>query len=311
MKRRNLLWYSLLFAAGCTTGVNSTNNSSDQMAITAPKTLKFAVTDVAGIEDLQRDFGIFRTTLEDILDIKLEFYPVENPTAAAPALLSREVDIVFAGPSEYLILNARAKAIPIIAIERTNYHSIIVVRADSKIKLLSQLKGKKIAMRKVGSTSGHIAPTKLLIDAGTSGHIAPTKLLIDAGLDPKTDFKTVMLDDKGVQALKKGEVDAWVTASDRYKNILESEGLIEKDFSVIFKGSLLPNDVFVASSHLASSFIADMQSRMIKHQDKLIQSLVTAKANQKYQGGKLVIANDADYSMIREVYKKIGQGNFL
>ncbi|MFN6564959.1 MAG: phosphate/phosphite/phosphonate ABC transporter substrate-binding protein [Nostoc sp. ChiSLP01] len=296
MKRRNLLWYSLLFAAGCTTGINSTDNNSEQLLITAPKNLKFAVTDVAGIENLQRDFGLFRTTLEEILDVKIEFLPVENPTAAAPALLSREVDIVFAGPSEYLILNARAKAIPIIAIERSNYHSIIVVHADSKIKLLSQLKGKTIAMRKIGSTSGHIAPTKLLMDAG---------------LNPQTDFKTVMLDDKGVQALKKGEVDAWATASDRYKNILESEGLSEKDFSIIFTSKLLPNDVFVASNQLPSSFIEDTRSRMINNQEKLIQSLVTAKANQKYKGSRLITANDSDYNIIREVYQKIGQGNFL
>ncbi|MEH2295075.1 phosphate/phosphite/phosphonate ABC transporter substrate-binding protein [Nostoc sp.] len=296
MKRRNFLWYSLLFAAGCTTGANFTNNSSDQIAINTPKNLKFAVTDVTGIKDLQRDYGVFRTTLEEILGIKIEFFPVENPTAAAPALLSGEVDIVFAGPSEYLILNSRAKAIPIIAIERTNYRSIIVVRADSKIKLLSQLKGKTIAMRKIGSTASHLAPTKLLIDAG---------------LDPKTDFKTVMLGDQGVQALKKGDVDAWATASDRYKNILESEGLLEKDFSIILQGPLLPGDVFVASNQLASSFIADMRSRMIKDQDKLIQSLLTAKANQKYKGGKFALVNDADYNMIREVYKKIGQGDFL
>ncbi|MEH2192428.1 MAG: PhnD/SsuA/transferrin family substrate-binding protein [Nostoc sp.] len=296
MKRRNFLWYSLLFTAGCTTGVNFTNNSSDKIGIAAPKSLKFAVTDVIGIEDLQRDYGAFRTALEEILGIKIELFPVENPTAAAPALLSREVDIVFAGPSEYIILNARAKPIPIITIERSNYHSIILVRADSKIKLLSQLKGKTIAMRKVGSTASHIAPTKLLIDAG---------------LDPNTDFKTVMLDDKGGQALKKGEVDAWATASDRYKNVLESEGLTEKDFSIIFKGPLLPGDVFVASNQFASSFIADMRSRMINHQDKLIQSLVSAKANQKYKGGKFISVNDANYNMIREVYQKIGQGNFL
>ncbi len=295
MKRRNFLWYSLLFTAGCTTGVNSTNNSSEQIAITTPKNLKFAVTDVTGIKDLQRDYGVFRTTLEEILGIKIEFFPVENPTAAVPALLSGEVDIVFAGPSEYVILNSRAKPIPIIAI-CTNYHSIIVVRADSKIKLLSQLKGKTIAMRRIGSTASHLAPTKLLIDAG---------------LDPKTDFKTVMLDDKGVEALKKGEVDAWATASDRYKNILESEGLLEKDFSIILEGPLLPGDVFVPSNQLASSFIADMRSGMIKHQDKLIQSLLTAKANQKYKGAKFVLVNDGDYNMIREVYKKIGQGDFL
>ncbi|MDZ8107777.1 MAG: phosphate/phosphite/phosphonate ABC transporter substrate-binding protein [Nostoc sp. DedQUE12a] len=295
MKRRNLLWYSLLFTAGCTTGIN-TNNNSDQLPVTAPKKLKFAVTDVAGMENLQLDFGAFRTTLEEILGIKIEFFPVENPTAAAPALLSREVDIVFAGPSEYLILNARAKAIPIIAIERSNYHSIIVVRKDSPIKLLPQLKGKTIAMRKIGSTSGHLAPTKLLMDAG---------------LNPQTDFKAVMLDDKGVQALKKGEVDAWATASDRYKNILESEGLSEKDFSIIFTSKLLPSDVFVASNQLPSSLIEDMRSRMVNNQDKLIQSLVTAKANRKYKGSKFITANDSDYNMIREVYQKIGQGNFL
>ncbi|MBW4686156.1 MAG: PhnD/SsuA/transferrin family substrate-binding protein [Komarekiella atlantica HA4396-MV6] len=296
MKRRNLLWYSLLFTAGCTTGVNSINNNSEQMTIAAPKKLRFAVTDATGIEDLQQDYGNFRTILEGILGIKIEFFPVENPIAAAPALLSREVDIVLAGPSEYLILNARAKAIPIVAIERSNYHPIIVVRANSTIKLLAQLKNKTIAMRKVGSTSGHLAPTKLLMDAG---------------LDPRTDIKIVMLGDKGVQALKKGEVDAWATASDRYKNILESEGLVEKDFSIIFTGPLLPNDVFVASNQLASGLIADMQSRMIKHQDKLIQSLLTAKANQKYKGSKLIPANDANYNIIREVYQKIGQGNFL
>ena len=51
------------------------------MAVTAPKNLKFAVTDVSGIKDLQRDYGLFRTTLEKILGIKIEFFAVENPTS--------------------------------------------------------------------------------------------------------------------------------------------------------------------------------------------------------------------------------------
>ncbi len=295
MKRRTLIWYSLLFTVGCTT-VNNNVNNSDKLLKSSPKILTFAVTDVSGLEALQKDFGAFRIILEEILDIKIEFFPVENRTAAAPALLSGLVDIVLAGPSEYLILNSRAKAIPIIAIGRSNYHSMFVVRADSQIKSLSQLKGKTIAMRKIGSTSGHLAPTKLLIDAG---------------LDPKTDVKIVMLEDQGVQALKKGEVDAWVIASDRYKTILETEGLSEKDFSVIFTGPSLPNDVFVVSNQLAANLIADIQKRMLENQDKLIKSILIAKANQHYKGAKLTLANDADYNIIREVYQKIGQETFL
>ncbi|MBW4644459.1 MAG: phosphate/phosphite/phosphonate ABC transporter substrate-binding protein [Goleter apudmare HA4340-LM2] len=296
MQRRNFLWYSSLFVAGCTAGVNPINSDSDKSQLTKPEKLKLAVTDVSGIEELQRDFEKFRAALEEVLGIKIEFFPVKNYTAAAPALQSGQVDIVFSGPSEYLVLASRAQAIPIVAIQRVNYHSIFVVRADSKIKSLSQLKGKTIAMRAVGSTSGHLAPTKLLIDAG---------------LDPNTDVKILMLKDQGVQALKKGEVDAWATASDRYKNILESEGLSEKDFTVIVTSPLLPNDLFVANNKLAPDFITDMRSQMLKHQDKLIQSILTAKANQKYQRSKLVAANDADYNMIREVYQKIGQGNFI
>ncbi|MBD2384717.1 phosphate/phosphite/phosphonate ABC transporter substrate-binding protein [Cylindrospermum sp. FACHB-282] len=296
MKRRNFIWYSSLFAVGCTAEVNTAKSNSDKLAITAPKKLKFAVTDAIGIEKLQENFGAFRTTLEEILGVKIEFYPVKDRTEAAPALLSGQLDIVFAGPSEYVILNARAKAIPIIAIRRNNYHTTFVVRADSKIRSLAQLKGKTIAMKENGSTSAHIAPTKMLIDAG---------------LDPNTDVKIVMLGAKGVQALKKGEVDAWTISSDTYKTILDTEGLSEEDFYVISTGDTLPGDLFVASSQISSSFVADMRSRLLENQEKLIQSLLVAKANQKYQGAKLIPVSDTDYNMIREVYQKIGQGKFL
>ncbi|MCF4968557.1 phosphate/phosphite/phosphonate ABC transporter substrate-binding protein [Nostoc sp. CMAA1605] len=295
MKRRFLIGYSFLFIAGCTATKNTSNNSSSQVS-NLPKYLKLAVTDVSGINELQRDFGEFSTVLEDILKIRIELFPVENPTAAAPALLSGNLDIAFSGPSEYLILHSRAKAIPIIGVKRKDYHTIFVVRANSNIQTLAQLKGKTIAMRKIGSTSGHIAPTGLLIDAG---------------LNPKTDYKTVMLDNKGGKALKAGEVDAWTISSDRYKNVLESEGLSEKDFKIIFKGPELPSDVFVASNQLANNVIETLRSQMLKNQERLIQSMVKAQANRKYVDSQMVIANDADYKTIREVYQKIGQDSFI
>ncbi|MEB3218524.1 MAG: phosphate/phosphite/phosphonate ABC transporter substrate-binding protein [Nostocales cyanobacterium 94392] len=293
MKRRKILSYSLPFLLGLITACNSSKQDSE-ISITAPKNIKFTVTDVNNIQDLEKDYEQLRQTLAEVLGVKVEFFTVENRTAAASALVSGNLDIAFAGPSEYVVLNSRAKAIPIIAVKRPNYHSIIVVRADSKIKSLEQLKNKTIAMRSVGSTSGHIAPTKLLMDAG---------------LDPKKDAKIVMLGDNGLQALSKGEVDGWATASDRYKNELQAQGLSEKDFLVVSKGILLPNDVFVASTQLASSLVADMRSQMLKNQDKILQSILVA--SKKYQGASLTTANDSDYNMIREVYQKMGEGSFL
>ncbi|MDB9372112.1 PhnD/SsuA/transferrin family substrate-binding protein [Nodularia sphaerocarpa] len=296
MRRRKLFINFLLLIGGCTSGISRKNNNYNKSLKSRSKVIKFAVADATGLEELQRNYGAFCTTLEAVLGIAIEFFPVENRTAAAPALQSGQVDIVLAGPSEYVIFNSRAQAIPIVAIQRLDYYPIIVVRADSKIKSLAQLKGKKIAMRTTGSTSGHLAPIKMLLDAG---------------LNSKTDIEILMLGNQGVKALNKGEVDAWTIASDRYKIILESEGLSEKDFSVIAKGTLLPGDVFVINNQWESNIIEDVRSRMLENQDKLLKSLLVATVNQPYEGSKMIPANDADYNIIREVYQKIGQGSFL
>lgn len=295
MKRRNFIWYSLLFISGCKVASNS-NRISHKSVNNQPKQLRFAVTDIKGIEELQRDYGAFRTALENVLDIKIDFFPVENFIAAAPALQLGQVDLVLGGPSEYVILNARAKAVPIVAITRPKYHPIIAVRADSGIKSLSQLKGKKIAMRSRGATTGHLYPTKLLIDAG---------------LDPKSDFKILFLEKKGLESLKKGDVDAWAVPYHRYEKDLQKAGLSATAFPVIATGPLLPSDVFVASSQLAPAFVEQIQKLMLKHQDKLIQAISASSATEKFKGSKMVVAVDADYNMIREVYKAIGQGNFI
>jgi phosphonate transport system substrate-binding protein len=296
MKRRNFLWYSLLFIGSCTLANNSSNSNSNKLLGNAPKQLRFAVTDVSGLKELQRDYGAFRTALEDVLDIDIDFFPVENTIAAAPALQLGQVDIVFAGPSEYVILNARAKAVPFVAIKRSSYYPVIVVRADSGIKSLSQLKGKKIAMWKKGSTAGHVYPIKQLIDAG---------------LNPKSDLQILFLEEKAVEALAKGILDVCTLASTAYQRQLQKAGLSESAFSVIATGSNLPDDVFVASSQLAPAFIEQMQQLMLKHQDKLIQAILVSPANKKFKGSKMVTAVDADYNTIREVYKAIGQGDFI
>lgn len=149
------------------------------------------------------------------------------------------------------------------------------------------------------------------MEAGsTAGYLGPLKQLIDARLDPKSDVKILFLGDNGLQALKKGEVDAWAGSNNRYEREIRAHGL-ESAFPVIATGPLLPNDVFVVSSNLSPAFIEQMRSLMVKNQEKLIQALAVAPANKKYEKSKLVPANDADYNTIRDVYKRIGQGDFL
>jgi phosphonate transport system substrate-binding protein len=294
MKRRHFVGLSLLFVASCSTTVNQSNRTSSNLTVSEPETLEFAVTDIQGAEDLQQNYQTFRTVLEEVLEKKINFFPVDNYTTAAVALQSGQLKLALTGPSEYVIMRVRTNAVPIIAITRPDYHSIIAVPANSEIKSASQLKGKTIAMWEVGSTSGHLGPTKILLDAG---------------LNPQSELKISMLGKKGLQALKKGEVDALAIGYTRYKDLLNSEGLYESEFRLIATGQPLPNDLFVASSKLPIIVVEKMRDRLVKNQNKLIEALVVGKVNTKYKGAKLVPANDSDYNMIREVYKAIGQGN--
>ncbi|HEY9636251.1 MAG TPA: PhnD/SsuA/transferrin family substrate-binding protein [Coleofasciculaceae cyanobacterium] len=296
MKRRYFINYSLLLIAGCTAATSNPNSGSSKAdAGHSLEKLRFTVTDIQDLQELKRNYGTFQTVLEQVLGKTIEFIPFESYIAAAAALQSDQLDLALTGPSEYVVMNARTNTVPIIAITRPNYHSLICVSTNSTIESVRQLKGKKLAMWKVGSTSGHVGATKLVIDAG---------------LNPNSDLEIIMLGNQGLPALQKGEVDAWGGSSARYTEFLKDKGLPERALPLIAKGPLLPNDLFVASSKLDSEFVKEISDRMVKNQDKLLQSLLSVKEG-KYQGSKLVPAKDADYNLVREVYKAIGQGRFV
>ncbi len=288
MRRRNLLLYSLLFIAGCTSVTNIPT-------VTQPKKLRFTVTDALGMEELQRDYGALQAALKEILQTEIELVPVESYTAAASALQSDQLDFVLTGPSEYVVMRARTNAVPVIGITRPNYRTVICVSANSKIKSLADLKGKKIALWKIGSTSGYLGPTKLLIDAG---------------LNPQSDLKILMLGSKGLPSLQKGEVDAWGGSAVKYEQFMQEQGLSESTLPVIAKGPLLPKDLFVASSQLNPEAVKLISSLLIKEQEKIVKSLSFVEEG-KYKTSSLVLVNDDEYDMIRDVYKAIGQGNFV
>ncbi|MDJ0725309.1 MAG: PhnD/SsuA/transferrin family substrate-binding protein, partial [Prochloraceae cyanobacterium] len=284
MKRRNFITNSLLFLTGCTTA--TTTSDPEKKSPLQLKKLRFAITDTASLEELEQDYGQFRNDLQEVLKTKIEFYPVASYTAATPALLQNKLDLVLAGPSEYAILHARANAIPIVALTRLRYRSVIAVRADSGIKSLAQLKGKTIAVTNLASTASHLGSVQLLLEAG---------------LNPQSDLKIIVLDDKthgkqALEALTRGEVDAWGVVIYRYESYLKDRGLSQKDFPIIAKGPQLPNDVFAANKNLSAQAIETMKLRMLAARDKLLASIVAAES--KFKGGSLVAAKDSDYDTI-------------
>lgn len=257
-------------------------------------TLRLAVTDLQGLEELQREFGAFETAFEEVSGYQLDFYAVNDRTAAAAALANDEVDLVFTGPAEYVVLHDNTDAEPIIAISRPTYRSCIYTTAESGITELGQLTGTRIAMTDVGSTSGHLGPSQILVDAG---------------LDPMNDLEVLTIGDTVHEALVRGDVQAAGVGCHDYEEFVAAEE-DPAAFPLLAEGDTLPADVIVARAGLDDAIVEDVRTAFEENWDTLLAAMLEGADNAKYSDAELVEASDESYDVVRSMYRAIGVDDF-
>lgn len=257
-------------------------------------TLRFAVTDLQGLEELQREFGAFEETFEEKSGLDLEFFAVNDRTAAAAALESGDIDIVFTGPAEYVVIHERTDAVPVVAIERDRYRSCVYTTVDSGIDSLEDLRGKQVAMSDVGSTSGHLGPSQMLVDAGA---------------DPLNEVEVHTVGDAVHEALKRGDVDAVGIGYHDYEAFMAEEDNPD-GYRVVEEGPVLPPDLLVARSDLDQETVEKVRETFTDNFDEILAAILEGKDNEKFKNAKLVEVTDADYDVVRSMYRAIGADDF-
>lgn len=262
----------------------------------APAELRFAVTDVVGLENLQREWGPFQKALEARTGLKISFFAVTNRTAAVEAMNAKRVDLVFTGPAEYVVFRTRTNAVPVIALQRTDYYANVVVRADSGITEVSELKGKKVAFGSIGSTSRHLGPMQVLADQG---------------LNPREDFQVTHVSaNVGFEALKRGDIAAMGM------NYTDFQRLVERDpatpYFVIARGRDLPLDLILAGAHVEASVVERLRKGIADNAAEMTKAILAGEGeNVKFKGMSWVPSiRDADYNYVRKMYRTIGQNQF-
>lgn len=262
------------------------------------KSIRLAVTDIEGLEMLQREFGAFKDLLSSKLGMDVAFYPVPNRTAAVEAVRSKNLDFVLTGPAEYVVFKTLTDVEAVIGFSRPDYYCSLVVLSDSGINTVSDLKMEKVAIGGVGSTSKHLAPMQIMADNG---------------LDPLKDVKILHTSvDLGWQALKRGDVKAWGMTTDKFLKLRgKDKDLAPGAFKVIARGPDLPNDVLLAAKHVDPAVVEKVKEVFVKYSDELVQAILKGDDNKKYKGMKfLPEVKDEDYNYVRSMYKTIGYPKF-
>jgi phosphonate transport system substrate-binding protein len=275
---------AFILLAACQTDQTAEMTGADGVC---PATLRFADTGTEGLEELRRDFAEFQATMEEILGVNIEFFAVSDRTAAAAGIQADQLDMVLAGPSEYIAIKANAGLEPVIAIERPGYRSFIMVKTDSDIQDIEDLKGRTIAMKDPGSTSGHIGPIALLMDEG---------------IDPENDVDLRLLGDLRIEAFAAGDVDALGSGTSDERRVEEAYG--EDFYRLIAEGPELPRDVIGTNPNIPAECNEEIQRRILENEDRVLDALLASSP--KYGESSLHPANDEDYEQMREVHRSVG-----
>lgn len=267
--------------------------AESDLANVCPNPIRMADTGIEGMGQLKDAFGPFSEEFKTVTGLELEMFSLSNRTAAGNALQFDDVELVFAGPSEFVLFNQRQPIEILFTIERPHYGSSFYVKEESPIKGLKDLKGSRIALKDAGSTSGHIIPSQMLVQAG---------------LDLDRDLNIVMAGDARIAALVNDDVVAMGGGNRDIEKIeqLDPDG----KYRVIAKSDRLPGDPVVMRANLSDACKTGLRETLAANSDRLWEALISTDRNEdKFLNRDSYMAFDiqpSDYEVIREAYANAG-----
>ena len=237
---------------------------------------------------------------EPVVIIPLKFAAIE------PMVKSSKIDFLLANSAFYVEMEKKygVKAVATLINSRDGkalktFGGVVLVKADSPIHTLADIKGKKFMCVKYSSFGG--------------AQMA-WRLLLDNGIDPKKDFAIFAQGkkhDNVVLAIKNGVMDAGTVRSDTLER-MTSEGKIKMaDFRIIHP--VTDDFPFVRSTRLYPEWPMASLSHVAPDKASQVAKALQALKNSDPAAQKAKIvgwSEAADYSSVRDCLTAIKYGAF-
>ncbi|MBD2364439.1 phosphate/phosphite/phosphonate ABC transporter substrate-binding protein [Anabaena minutissima FACHB-250] len=231
--------------------------------------------------------------LEKYLGRKVDFQIAQDNKEVLQWLVQNQIDMAYLGSVTYLeAVEKGAKIQPLVAPIDTNtgqpwYRLCIIVKADSNIKTLEDLKGKSIAFVDQTSTFGYLTALADL-----------KQQRID---NPYRDFTQLIYlgnHNQSMTALENGMVDAVASNLALYTNQQKNVKLTTKNTKIIWESAPIPNFPIVVSEELSPELIQQLKQAFLS-----INTEVSAVEGSELNAYTLVIASD--YDQIQKIRQEL------
>lgn len=234
------------------------------------------------------------------LGMEVQPFVATDYTGVIEALRVNKLDIAFLTPASYVLAKNEANIRVVLKSERKGipfYYAAIIVRADSEIKKIEDLRGKTFAF---GDS------------LSTTGNVFPRKMFKQHGIDPVRDFKQILYSgghDATVLAVLNGKVDAGATYANSpdgkdtaWMRYLKDSEEVKKIRAIAFSEPI-PADNLVISANLDAELAKKIEATFIElsrdpEGRKMLRDL--------YQIDGFVPATDKDYDSVRLAFADAG-----
>ena len=225
--------------------------------------------------------------LANELDMPVELVFRSSYRAIITALTKGEIDVCLTGAFVYVLTRQETDIRPLVRRKKYGkyiYHSIVVVRKDSKINTIEDLQGKKFAFTDRESTTGYLLPVAMMKKRGIP--------------DPEKYFSEVIFTgnhDSALLAVYTRSTDGAAVATTYYR----SENPKVKELKIIWKSQLVPMGPFSARGVLDKRLAERIKKAFLK----IGKTPDTKALSDHIQIEGFKEANDSDYDIIRKARK--------
>lgn len=303
-----LLLGAMILLAACGNGKSSIDSKSSSDGDSKgdsykPKELTIQFVPSQNADTLEAKAKPLEKLLSKELDIPVKVSVSTNYNTIVEAMKSKKVDVGFLPPTAYTLAHDQKAADVLLQAQRygvnndgsnndklvKSYKSQFVVKKDSGIKSLKDMKGKKIALQDVTSTAGYTYPVAELLKEG---------------INPINGMKitNVKGHDQAIIALLNGDVDVAVTFQDARNIVKKDQPNVFKDTEIVELTEDIPNDTISVRS--------DMDDKFRDKLKKAFKDIAKTKEGHKivsevYSHEGYVDSKDSEFDIVREYGKKV------
>lgn len=143
--------------------------SSTLAADANPDTLRVALLPDENASELIKRNQPLKDYLESTLDKKVQLIVTTDYSSMIEAMRFGRIDLAYFGPLSYILAKSKSDIEPFAAMitdGKPTYRSVLIANAESGVDSYADLKGRKMAYGDRASTSSHLIPKTVLVEAG-------------------------------------------------------------------------------------------------------------------------------------------------